>query len=403
MNGRVVIVGAGQAALSFAAAARGLDADVAITMLGDEPVPPYQRPPLSKAYLAGDMPLDRLTLRPLEWYGDHAIAWRQARATAIDRERREVRLADGTAEPYDALVLATGAFARRLPAAIGGAAANVLTMRTLADADALAPFLREGARMLVVGGGYIGLEAAAVARAHGVEVTLLEAAARILGRVASPVTASYYRALHRSHGVDIRESAALERFAVENGSAVAAVLSNGSRIETDVVVVGIGVEPATALAAKGGLAVDNGIAVDACCRTADPAVMAVGDCASFPHRGARVRLESVPHAIHHAETAAANLLGQPQPYEAKPWFWSDQYDVKLQIAGLNTGYDDTIVREGRREGSRSVWYYRGDELLAVDAMNDAPAFMTARRVIEAGRSPARERVADPAVGLRELA
>ena len=395
---RIVVVGAGQAALSFAARARALDGQAAITIVGEEPVAPYQRPPLSKAYLAGELPLDRLMLRDDAWYAEHRIELRCGeRVVSIDREAGRIETDNGDRIAYDALVLATGSRARRLPAELGGDGSNVRVMRTIADADALAPHLRKGARMVVVGGGYIGLEAAAVARRHGVEVVLLEAAQRILGRVAAPVTADYYRALHRAHGVEVREEATLERLTDD-----AALLSDGSSIAADVVVVGIGIAPNGELAEAAGLAVDNGIAVDAHASTSDPAIYAVGDCASFPHRGERVRLESVPHAIHHAETAAANMLGEASAYEAMPWFWSDQYDVKLQIAGLNAGYERTVVRPGRREGAQSVWYYRGDELLAVDAMNDAPAFMTARKLIEAGRGVPPDVAADPETSLRDF-
>lgn len=403
MTRRVVIVGGGQAALSFAARARQLDADAAITMIGEEPVAPYQRPPLSKAYLAGEMPLDRLTLRERDWFAEHRVDLRVGeRVEGIDRAGGRV-VHSGGAEPYDVLFLATGAAARTLPVEIGGSLANVFTMRTLADADALAPRLREGGRLLVVGGGYIGLEAAAVARKFDLDVVLIEAAQRILGRVASPATADYYRDLHRRHGVRVIENTPLVRLVGENGALAGAVMADGEQIAADVAVVGIGVAPRTELAEAAGLAIDNGIAVDERCRTSDPNVLAAGDCASFPHRGARVRLESVPNAIHQAEVAAANAFGEREPYEARPWFWSDQYDVKLQIGGLNTGYERTVTRPGRREGSQSVWYYRGEQLLAVDAMNDAPAYMMGRRIVEAGGALPPEAAADPSVNLKQFA
>ena len=400
---RIVIVGGGQAALSFAARARLLDERVTITMLGEEPVTPYQRPPLSKAYLAGDMPIDRLMLRGASWFADHDITFRPGvRAEGIERKDARVRTSDGL-EPYDALFLATGAAARTLSPEIGGSLANVFTMRTLADADALAEALRGGGRMLVVGGGYIGLEAAAVARKMGLEVTLIEAAQRILGRVASPATADFYRDLHRRHGVNVIENTALQRLVGEGDRLKGAVMADGQEIAADLAVVGIGISPRTDLAEGVGLATDNGVAVDAHCRSSDPAILAAGDCASFPHRGHRVRLESVPHAIHQAEVAADNLLGEPLPYVAKPWFWSDQYDVKLQIGGLNTGYERTVTRPGRREGSQSVWYYRGDTLLAVDAMNDAPAYMMGRRIVEAGGTLPPAVAADPTANLKDYA
>ena len=379
-----------------------MDARVAITMIGEEPVAPYQRPPLSKAYLAGEMPLDRLMLRDADWFEEHGVTFRTGRRVeGIDRGEGRVRLDRGR-EAYDALFLATGAAARTLPAAIGGDLQNVFTMRTLADADALAPLLRVGSRMLVVGGGYIGLEAAAVARKLGLEVVLIEAAQRILGRVASPATADFYRDLHRRHGVRVIEDTALARL-TGNGKLSGALMVDGEEIAADIAVVGIGISPRVELAEAAGLTLENGIAVDAHCRTSDPAILAAGDCASFPYRGRRVRLESVPNAIHQSEIAAENLLGEPQPYEAKPWFWSDQYDVKLQIGGLNVGYERTVTRPGRREGSQSVWYYRGDTLLAVDAMNDAPAYMMGRRIVETGGALPPEAAADPSVNLKAFA
>ena len=401
MTRRIVVVGGGQAAISFAAKARTLDANASIVMLGEEMTAPYQRPPLSKAYLSGDLPLDRLLLRDHDWYEQNRIAWRGGiRVVAIDRQTTSIRTAGGERIGYDTLVLATGSRANRLPASIGGDLPGVLSMRTIEDADALASRIAAGRRMLVVGGGYIGLEAAAVARKHGVEVVLLEAAQRILGRVACSQTADYYRTLHRSHGVDVREDTALSRL---EGSAdgITAVLGDRTTLDIDLVVVGIGIRPNAELAEAAGLKTGDGILVDEHARTTDPAILAIGDCARFPHRGSTARLESVPHAIQQAEAAAQSLLGDPAPYEAKPWFWSDQYDVKLQIAGLNQGYDRTIVREGRREGSQSVWYYAHDALLAVDAMNDAPAFMAARKIIEAGRSVPPHAAADPASNLRD--
>jgi 3-phenylpropionate/trans-cinnamate dioxygenase ferredoxin reductase component len=355
---RIVVVGAGQAGYSLAARLRGLGHTGPLTLIGDEPHPPYQRPPLSKAYLKGELARERLFLRPLAFYDETGIALRTGTAvTAIDRAARRVTLADGTSVPYDLLALTTGALPRRLAPEAGGALAGVHLMRSLADADALAPELLPGRRLLIVGGGYIGLEAAAVAAASGLAVTLVEAADRILARVAAPETAAYFRALHRAHGVEIVEGAGLARLEGEAGRLTGALLADGRRLPADLALVGIGVAPATALAEAAGLAIENGIAVDARGATSDPAIFAAGDCASFPHRGARIRLESVPNAIDHGEAVAAAMLGAPEPYVAKPWFWSDQYDVKLQIAGLGAGHTRTVTRAGAREGSQSVWYF----------------------------------------------
>ena len=230
-----------------------------------------------------------------------------------------------------------------------------------------------------------------------------DAAPRILARVAAPATADYFRDLHRGHGVEIREGAALARLVGDGGRVAGAVLATGETLAADLVLVGIGVDPEVGLAAGAGLAIENGIATDARGRTSDPAIFAAGDAASFPWNGARLRLESVPHAIDHAEAVAASMLGDEAGYHPRPWFWSDQYDVKLQIAGLNAGWDRTFVRPGARPGSQSVWYWQGPRLLAVDAMNDPRAYMTAKRWIEAGVSPDPAAVADPASDLKALA
>ncbi|MDX5381838.1 MAG: NAD(P)/FAD-dependent oxidoreductase [Rhodobacterales bacterium] len=397
----VVVVGAGQAGSSLVAKLRNSGFDGRVTLIGAEPVPPYQRPPLSKAYLLGDMALDRLFLRPESFYAEHQIDLRlNTRVTGIDRTAQTIALNDEVM-PYDHLVLATGSDPRRLPASIGGALDGVFVVRDLADVDAMAPHVVAGKRALIVGGGYIGLEAAAVAAKRGLEVTLVEMADRILQRVAAPETSDYFRALHQGHGVTIREGIGLDRLLGE-GHVTGARLSDGTELAVDLVIVGVGIAPATALAEAAGLEIDNGIKVDAQGRTSDPAIWAAGDCASFPWKDRRIRLESVPNAIDQAECVAENIMGAGKDYVAKPWFWSDQYDVKLQIAGLNAGYDQTVVRPGDKPGSQSVWYFRGDELLAVDAMNDPRAYMIGKRLIEAGQSPAPAAVGDPDTPLKSL-
>lgn len=395
----VAIIGAGQAGAALAAKLRGLGHAGPITLIGAEPAAPYQRPPLSKAYLLGELPKERLALRAPEFWTAQDIRLLTGQpVTAIDVTARTLRL-DGVALAWDRLVLTTGARPRRLPAAAGGDLAGVYALRDLADVDAMAPEFAPGRHLLVVGGGYIGLEAAAVARKQGVRVTLVEAAPRILQRVAAPETADWFRALHRARGVEIIEGTGLARLTGADRVS-GADLADGRHIACDFVVVGVGVEPETALAAAAGITLDNGIAVDAYGRTSAADIWAAGDCASFPAGGQRLRLESVPAAIDMAECVAANLLGAGQVYLPKPWFWSDQYDIKLQIAGLNTGYDRVIVRDAG--GARSHWYFAGETLLAVDAMNDPRGFMIGRRLIEAGRSADPARIADPETDLKSL-
>ncbi len=397
----IVVIGAGQAGASLVAKLRNQGFDDDITLIGAEPVPPYQRPPLSKAYLQGDMALERLFLRPEHFYADQNITLRLGQAvTGIDPVARTVSLGDEVIF-YDQLALTTGSTPRRLPAAIGGDLEGVFVVRTLADVDAMADQVRAGAHALIVGGGYIGLEAAAVAAKRGVQVTLVEMADRILQRVACAQTSDFFRDLHQSHGVDIREGVGLERLTGSEGRVSGAVLADGSTLALDFAVVGVGIVPETTLADQAGLRLDNGIATDELGRTSDPAIWAAGDCASFPHRGGRIRLESVPNAIDQAECIAENMLGAHRVYVPKPWFWSDQYDVKLQIAGLNTGFDRVIRRDGDK-GAVSFWYFRDDRLLAVDAMNDARGYMIGKRLIDAGKSAPPEVIADPAADLKAL-
>lgn len=396
----IVVIGAGQAGSSLVVRLRNGGFDGQITLIGAEPVPPYQRPPLSKTYLTGEMALERLFLRPLAFYAENDIVLKLGTpVSTVDRAAKTLVLGDETIA-YDQLVLTTGSEPRRLPAAIGGALDGVHVVRNLADVDAMAPDFTDGARALIVGGGYIGLEAASVAAKLGVKVTLVEMANRILQRVAAPETSDYFRALHQSHGVDIREGVGLERL-TGTGRVSGAILSDGSDLALDFVVVGVGITPHHGLAETAGLTLNNGIEVDAQGRTSDPSIWAAGDCVSLPYKGSRIRLESVQNAIDQAETIADNLMGAGKDYVPQPWFWSDQYDVKLQIAGLNTGYDHIVTRKG--DGATvSFWYYRGDTLLAVDAMNDPRNYMIGKRLIEGGKSPSPDIVANPETDMKAL-
>lgn len=396
----VVVVGAGQAGSALVAKLRGLGFGGEITLIGEEPSPPYQRPPLSKAYLLGEMEQERLWLRGPDFYAEQQIALRLGvSVTAIDPAAQTVTVG-GEVLRYDDLVLTTGSRPRRLPAAIGGDLAGVYAVRTLADVDAMRAEFAPGRRLVVVGGGYIGLEAAAVARKLGVDVTVIEMAPRILQRVAAPETSDWFRALHRAHGAVILEATGLDCL-LGKGRVTGVRLSDGRELPADFVIAGVGITPGAELAEAAGLVIENGIRTDEHGRTSDPHIWAAGDCASFPWKGGRIRLESVGNAIDQAECVAANILGAGKVYEAKPWFWSDQYDCKLQIAGLNTGYD-RIVTRGGEAGSVSFWYYRGAELLAVDAMNDPRAYMVGKRLIEAGKSPDPTLVADSAADLKTL-
>ncbi|URK88416.1 FAD-dependent oxidoreductase [Rhizobium sp. RCAM05350] len=403
MAGRLVVVGGGQAAFALVAKLRALKDERPITMIASEASHPYQRPPLSKKYLLREMDLDRLLYRPESWYAEHDIDIRLSTAvTAIDRAAKSVTLSDGSKLGYDMLALATGSTPRKLPASVGGDLDGVFVVRDFTDADGLAEEMKPGKHALIVGGGYIGLEAAAVARSSGLDVTVIEMADRILQRVASVATSYLVKDIHTSRGVDIREGTGLVRLVGTDGRVTSAELTDGSIIPVDLVIVGIGVTANDALAHDAGIEVANGIVVDQFGRTSDPAIHAMGDCAALPWKDMRIRLESVQNAVDQAEAVAALLAGGEAPYDPKPWFWSDQYDVKLQIAGFGLGHDETVVRKGQREGSVSVWYFTGGKLIAVDALNDAKAYVTGKKLLDLGLTPDRAMLENPEVDLKTL-
>jgi 3-phenylpropionate/trans-cinnamate dioxygenase ferredoxin reductase subunit len=360
-----------------------------ITLVGDEPWLPYQRPPLSKAYLGGEWTTDRLALRPTEWFASEGIETRLGvKVEAIDRKAARLNLADGSTLAYDDLVLATGACARTLPEALSHGLKSIYTLRGIADADALRGEMQRGRHVLIIGGGYIGLEFAAMAAKTGLKVTLVEAAERILGRVAAAETADYFRILHRAKGVDLREATQVAELS-GNPHVSRARLSDGDVLDVDFVVAGIGAVACDDLARNAGLTISNGIAVDDHCRTSDENILAAGDCTSFLRGDTRLRLESVQNAIEQGEAAAATLAGSTAGRKFSPWFWSDQYDAKLQIAGVSQGYDRVIRRPAKREGAQSIWYlkagkaHRGRCHQRSGELHDRPAPDRCRRVAHA--------------------
>ncbi|MEO0637340.1 MAG: FAD/NAD(P)-binding oxidoreductase [Pseudomonadota bacterium] len=409
-NLKILVVGGGQAGFSFAEKARSLMPDAAITMLCDEPVLPYQRPPLSKKYMTGEMELDALTFRTSDWFVKNRIdVLTEHHVKRIDREAQTVIATVGGEEhsfAYDRLMIATGSRARPFPGSLGGDLECVYLMRRISDADALAPQLKAGGKVVVIGGGYIGLEAASVARKAGMEVTIVEGSQRILQRVAAPETSNWFRALHQSHGVTLYEAAEVQGLMNKDGRAVSVLMKdhdgNEHELPCDLVLVGIGIVPNTELAEEAGLAIENGIAVDHRSRTSDPNVFSAGDCASFEFNGQRIRLESVQNAIDQAQCAAMEVAGQGGDYVPVPWFWSEQYDVMLQIAGLNAHHDQVVVREGSREGSRSHWYFRDGAFISVDAMNEPRAYLPGKKLLELGKAITPEQAADPAFNLKDL-
>lgn len=397
----VVVIGAGQAGCSLVVKLHNLGFDGDITLIGAESAPPYQRPPLSKKYLLGEMDLERLYLRPEAFYAENGIKLRTGETvTHVDVISKRLQIGDDTLN-FDHLVFTTGSSPRYLPASIGGTLDGVYVVRGLSDVDAMAPEFGGDKHVLIIGGGYIGLEAAAVAASKGLKVTLVEMADRILQRVACPQTSDYFRELHKSKGVEIIEGVGLDHLVGED-SVTGAKLTDGTELDIDFAVVGVGIMPEITLAEAAGVEIENGIKTDTFGQTSLPSIWAAGDCASFPYQDGRIRLESVPNAIDQAEVVAENIMGAGKDYIAKPWFWSDQFNVKLQIAGLNTGYDDVITRMGDKDGMVSFWYFKGDQLLAVDAMNDPRGYMIGKRIIEAGKTVDKRAVGNPETDLKSL-
>lgn len=404
----IVIIGAGQAGVQTAESLRAGGYAGRITLLGDEPHGPYHRPPLSKAWLAGEMDGAQLVMRAPEMLARKNIELRtEVKVASIDRAAKQVLLADGSALPYDGLVLATGSTPRSLPLP-GGDAAGVHALRSRGDADAISARLalcQEQQRpVVVIGGGFIGLEVAATARKKGLAVTVLEAAPRLLGRVLAPALSDWYAALHRSHGVELVFDARIEALETAADGSVSGVrLADGRLLPAGLVVVGIGVNANDGLAQAAGLECERGIVVDACCRSSDPAIVAAGDCtARRLADGSLIRLESVQNATEQGKSAAAALLGQERPFTATPWFWSDQYDKKLQMAGLSGGAEQWAVRGDMTGASFSVYHFRADKLIAVDSVNAAKDHLQARKLLDAGISPTPEQAGDLGFDLGSL-
>lgn len=405
MSERVLIIGGGHAAGQCAASLRQKGWAGEIVIAGEEAYPPYQRPPLSKAFLAGELEADRLNFKPLAFYEAQNIELLLGkRAQKIDREARQVHFDDGAALDYDRLVLATGARVRKLD--IPGADLwGVGYLRDIADVEALRERFQPGAHLIIVGAGYIGLEVAAVAAKRGLEVTVLEMAGRVMSRVTSPTVSAFFEDMHRTHGVDVRTGVRIEAFEGEGGAVMRARLAGGEALACDMAVVGVGVIPNTELAGGAGLPVDDGVIVDEYACTADKNIYAIGDCTRHPcpYFGASVRLESVHNALEQAKTAAAAICGVPVAYDQVPWFWSDQYDVKLQTVGLCAGrYDQEVVRGSAAEKKFSVFYLKDRVLIAVDSVNAPADHMISRKLIVGGARLDAAKLADPAFDLKRF-
>jgi 3-phenylpropionate/trans-cinnamate dioxygenase ferredoxin reductase subunit len=402
-NKHAVIVGASHAGAQLGASLRQSGWDGKISIVGDEATPPYHRPPLSKAYLAAEKHRDELLIRPAAFYEKSGIDLvLGTRVTGLDRTNRMINLHDGGSIPYSKLALTTGARVRKLSLP-GHDLDGVFYLRDLEDVDRIRGFVGSGKSAVIIGGGYIGLETAASMRKLGMRVTVLEALPRVLQRVTAPEVSAFYSRIHGEEGVNIITEAGVASI---NGdrSVQAVTLADGSAIEADLVVIGVGVMPATELAESAGLEVNNGIVVDEFARTSDPDIVAAGDCTYHynPLYDCQLRLESVQNATDQAKTAANTLCGKLEAYHALPWFWSDQYDLKLQIAGLSQGFDRVVLR-GNSDSGRSfaAFYFRGDKLLAVDAVNRPKEFMMTRRALAQGQCADPAKLADESVDIQD--
>ena len=397
-----IIAGAGHAGGQTAISLRQAGYEGRVIVCGAEPVPPYQRPPLSKKYLTGELAPERVFLRPESFYSRHGIELRLGRVVRdVDPARRTVELEDDDPLSFTDLVIATGSRPRRLDVP-GSDLGNIFYLRTLEDADAIGNTLVAGRKLVVVGGGYIGLELASTAKGLGLEVCVIEAADRILGRVAAPEMSGYYTRAHRARGVDLRLSTAVAAF--EGDGTVRHVNCGAETIPADVVVVGIGVVPEVGLAESAGIACDDGIVVDERCATSAGHVHAVGDCTRHPNPvlGRTLRLESVHNALEQARTAASNIAGTPAKYEQVPWFWSDQFDLKLQMVGMSQGYD-TIVQRGSMDADDfAMFYLQEGVLIAVDAVNRPREFMACRKLVPQRPRIDPAKLADESVPMQEM-
>jgi 3-phenylpropionate/trans-cinnamate dioxygenase ferredoxin reductase subunit len=404
MTTTILIIGGGQAAAQAVDTLRRAGFDGRLVLVGDEPHLPYQRPPLSKQFLAGELAVDRLPFRHQAFYDGHQVELRLGKAAArIHRDTRRVVLGDGTEIAYDRLMLSTGAHSRALTCP-GAELSGVHYLRGIGDVALIREGLKPGARVVIVGGGYIGLETAATARKLGCAVTALEMADRVMNRVVASSVSEYFAHEHRTQGVKIVCNTRVVRLE-GSGSVERVVCADGSSYEADMLIVGVGAIPNTELAAQAELPCENGIVVDEYCRTADPAIYAAGDCTNHPslRYGMRVRLESVDNAFEQGKTAALNMLDRATLHDRVPWFWSDQFDNKLLIVGLSQGFDQQVLRGDPATRGFSVCYLKGGELIALEAVNHSKDYMAARKMIADRARPDVDKLADPRIALKDTA
>lgn len=403
----VAIIGGGQAGGEAATLLRQNGFEGRIVLIGEEDYLPYMRPPLSKAYLAREITKDALIYKAVIAYEKARVEMRLGeRVEEINRQAKRILLNDGATFGYDKLIIATGGRARELPVP-GAKLRNILYLRTIADVDALQPLMESGRRLVIVGGGYVGLEVAAVAAKRGLAVTLLEAAPRVLARVTAPALSEFYERVHREAGVEILTGETVSSFTSkdEDGAVSLVGCTNGQSFPADFVLIGIGLVPNTELAERAGLDVDDGIVVDEASRTSDPDIYAIGDCAMHAHHGflrQKIRLESVPNALEQARAAAASITGRPIPQATAPWFWSDQYDLKLQMVGLSDGYEELVIRGKTAASSFIAFYLKEGRVIAADSVNRPGDFMAAKKLVGERMKIAPARLADESIPLKSL-
>lgn len=404
LGANIVILGAGHAGGTVAALLRQYGHTGPITLVGEEPLAPYQRPPLSKAWLKGEADADSLALKPLDFYPEHQIDFRpNLRAMKLRRADKLVELSDGTALAYDILILATGARAIKLPVP-GADLAGLLELRTAADAEALKAAVGPGKRLAVVGGGYIGLEVAASGRALGAEVVVIEREPRLLARVACEALSDFFQGVHQTHGVVFEMGASVTGFVGENGQVTGVTLADGRTLLCDAAVIGVGATPNDELAAEAGLETARGVVVNLEARSSDPAIFAIGDVAHrpMPLYGRMFRMESVPNALEQAKQAASAITGRPAPAGEVPWQWSDQYDLKLQIAGYPFDANEVLLRGDPASGKFAVFHLKGDQIQSVEAINSPPEFMMGKQLIGNRKAVSKAKLADPSISMKEV-
>lgn len=404
LGAHVVILGAGHAGGTAAALLRQYGHTGKITLVGEEPIPPYQRPPLSKAWLKGEADADSLALKPLEFYAEHDIDFLPGlRGVKLARAAKELTLSDGRVLTYDILILATGARAIKLPVP-GADLSGLLELRTAADAEKLKASVGPGKRLAVVGGGYIGLEVAASGRALGAEVVVIEREPRLLARVACEALSDFFRGYHEKNGVTFELGASVTGFVGENGQVTGVTLADGRTIACDAAVIGVGATPNDDLAADCGLDVARGVVVDLEARSSDPSIFAIGDVAHrpMPIYDRMFRMESVPNALEQAKQAASAITGRPAPAGEVPWQWSDQYDLKLQIAGYAFDVDEVLLRGDPASGKFAVFHLKGDQIQSVEAINSPPEFMMGKQLIGNRKPVSKAKLADPTVSMKEV-